>query len=255
MKEKLKNIFFKFWYWYVSVVDKNAEVIFMNYGYSKDNHKIELNENEEKDRYSIQLYHLAATGTDIKGKDILEIGCGRGGGLSYINRQFKPNSAIGIDLNKKAIAFCVKKYSNEKIKFIEGDSQKLNFEDNAFDVVINIESSHRYSKVDLFIGEVYRVLKPGGVFLFADFGDQEDLKKLNMNLKNLKFKRLKNEPITGNVLEALKLSTPNREKLVIKLLPKFLQSLGRNFAATEGTTTYNKFLNGEYEYFFSVLSK
>ena len=34
MKEKLKSIFFKIWYWYVSTVDKNAEVIFMNYGYS-----------------------------------------------------------------------------------------------------------------------------------------------------------------------------------------------------------------------------
>jgi len=255
MKEKLKNIFFRFWYWYISIVDKNAEVIFMNYGYSKDNQKIELDENEEKDRYSIQLYQLAATGTDIKGKDILEIGCGRGGGLSYINRHFGPNSTIGIDLNKKAIDFCIKKYSNKKNKFFQADAQKLDFDDNAFDVVINIESSHRYSKVDLFTREVYRVLKPGGVFLFADFGNIEDLEKLNMNFKNMNFKRLKNEVITENVLEALKLSTPNREKLVIKLLPKFLQNLGRNFAATEGTTTYNQFLTREFEYVFYVLSK
>jgi cyclopropane fatty-acyl-phospholipid synthase-like methyltransferase len=56
------------------------------------------------------MYHLVATGTEIKGKDILEVGCGRGGSLSYINRAFAPNSAIGIDLNKKAIKFCNKKY-------------------------------------------------------------------------------------------------------------------------------------------------
>jgi len=255
MKEKLKNIFFKFWYWYLSFIDKNADIIFMNYGYSKDNFKIELEETDEKNRYSIQLYHLVATGADIKGKDILEIGCGRGGGLSYINRHFAPNSAIGIDLNKKAIDFCVKKYTNKKIKFFQGDSQKLNFDDNAFDVVINIESSHRYPNVGLFLSEVYRVLKPEGVLLFADFGSQYDLRKLNRQFKNLNFKRLKNNIITENVLEALKLSTPNREELVRKLLPKFLQNLGRNFAATEGTTTYNKFLNGEYEYFFYVLSK
>jgi len=54
MKEKLKNVFFKFWYWYLSSIDKNSEVIFMNYGYSKDNHKIELKETDEKNRYSIQ---------------------------------------------------------------------------------------------------------------------------------------------------------------------------------------------------------
>lgn len=255
MKEKLKNVFFKFWYWYVSVVDKNAEVIFMNYGYSKDNQKIELDENDERNRYSIQLYHIVATGSEIKGKDILEIGCGRGGGLSYINCHFVPNSAIGIDLNKKAIDFCTKKYSNEKIKFFYGDAQKLNFDDNSFNVVINIESSHRYSQVDVFLNEVYRVLKPGGVLLFADFGNQEDLKKLNAHLKKLDFKRLKNGIITENVVEALKLSTPSREELVRKLLPKFLQNLGRNFAATEGTTTFNKFLTREYKYVFYVLSK
>ncbi len=255
MKEKLRNVFFKFWYWYVSTVDKNAEVVFMNYGYSKDNRKIELDENDEKNRYSIQLYHLVATGAEIKGEDILEVGCGRGGGLSYINRTFAPNSAIGIDLNKKAIKFCNKKYLSEKIKFFQSDAQKLNFEDNAFDVVINIESSHRYSKVDLFIGEVHRVLKPGGVFLFADFGDQEDLKKLNAHLKKLNFKHIKNEIITENVVESLKLSTPNREELVRRLLPKFLQNLGRNFAAIEGTTTFNNFLTREFEYVFYILSK
>ncbi|PKP39385.1 MAG: class I SAM-dependent methyltransferase [Bacteroidetes bacterium HGW-Bacteroidetes-15] len=225
----------------------------MNYSYSKDNQKIELAENEEKDRYSIQLYQLAATGADISGKDILEVGCGRGGGLTYINRQFKPNSSIGIDLNKKAIAFCVKKYSNEKIKFFQGDSQKLNFEDNAFDAVINLESPHRYPNVGLFLSEVYRVLKLRGVLLFADFRSQYDLRKLNRHFKNLIYKCMKNNVITENVLEALKLSTPNREELVRKLLPKFLQNLGRNFAATEGTITYNKFLTGEYEKLFKFL--
>ena len=58
MKEKLKSVFFKFWYWYLCSIDKNAEIIFMNYGYSKDKQKIEFKETDEKNRYSIQLYHL-----------------------------------------------------------------------------------------------------------------------------------------------------------------------------------------------------
>ena len=113
MKEKLKNVFYRIWYWYLSTIDKNAEVIFMNYGYSKNNEKIKLYENDEKNRYSAQLYNLVATGIDIKGKDILEVGCGRGGGLSYINRYLLPKSATGVDLNKKAIEFCKTYYSNE----------------------------------------------------------------------------------------------------------------------------------------------
>lgn len=172
----LKNVFFKFLYWHVSIVDKNAGVIVMNYGYSKDNQKVELNENDEKDRYSIQPYQLLATGAEIKGKDILEVGCIRGGGLSNMNRTFEPNIAIGVDLTNKAVKFCYKKYTSEKIKRLQADQQKLDLADNAFDGVVNIESSHRYSRVDLFWGEAYCILKPRGVLLFADFGNQDYLK-------------------------------------------------------------------------------
>ena len=255
MKEKLKNVFYRIWYWYLSTIDKNAEVIFMNYGYSKNNHKIKLYENDEKNRYSAQLYNLVATGIDIKGKDILEVGCGRGGGLSYINRYLSPHSATGVDLNKKAIEFCKTYYSNKGIKFLQANAQSLNFQDNIFDVVINIESSHRYSQMDIFLDEVYRVLKPGGFFLFADFRHDSEIEKLNKQFENSNLKLVKDEKITANVLEALKLSTIERENLMHKLIPKFLHSVGKKFAAIEGSTTYNKFSTREYEYFFYILMK
>ena len=40
-----------------------------------------------------------------------------------------------------------------------------------------------------------------------------------------------------------------------KILPGFLQSLGKNFAATEGSSTYKKFTTREFEYVFYVLMK
>lgn len=255
MKERLKNIFFKFWYWYLSLIDKNADIIFMNYGYSKDNYKIELEETDEKNRYSIQLYHLVATGVDIEGKDILEVGCGRGGGLSYINRYLKPNFATGVDLNKKAITFCNKNYSTEKIKFLQANAQKLNFPKHTFDIVINIESSHRYSRLDLFMDEVYRILKPGGFFLIADFGDNTEIEKLNTQFVKSNLKIVKSENITDNVIEALSLSAPDKEKLIRKILPKFLQNIGRSFAAMKGTSTNISFLTKQFEYVFYILKK
>jgi len=255
MKKELENVFFKFWYWYLSSIDKNAEVIFMNYGYSKDNHKIELDESDEKNRYSIQLYHMVATGVDIEGKDILEVGCGRGGGLWYIYRYLSPNFVTGVDLNNKAINFCNKKYSVERIKFLQANAQKLNFQKDSFDVVINIESAHRYTQIDKFLDEVYRVLKSGGFFVFADFGDNIEIERLNTQFGKSNFRLVKFENITSNVVEALKLASPGREKLIKKLLPKFLQDLGRNFAATAGSKTYNSFLTGQYEYVFYILKK
>lgn len=255
MKEKIINVFFRIWYWYISKVDKKAEVTFMNYGYSKNNHKIDLHEEDEKNRYSAQLYNHVASGARINGKEILEVGCGRGGGLSFITRYHTPSKAVGVDLNKKAIEFCQNQYTEGQLSFQQGNAQNLNFDDNSFDVVINVESSHRYNDMDKFLQEVYRVLKPGGHLLFTDFRLESEIKKLNSQFEASGFKILKEELITPNVLEALKLTTYERELLIKSLAPRFLHGLGKKFAATEGTPTYNKFYNQEFEYLSHILTK
>ncbi|MFO7922729.1 MAG: class I SAM-dependent methyltransferase [Bacteroidales bacterium] len=254
MIEKLRNQFFKTWYWYISLVDKNADVIFMNYGYS-NNSRIYLKEEDEKNRYSIQLYHHAVSPVDITGKNILEVGCGRGGGLSYINRYLAPDSLTGVDLNAKAIQFCKKQYKEKNINFVQGDAQRLPLETNSFDVVLNVESSHRYPQKELFFNEVYRVLKPGGYFLFTDFRDDHRIEELESQLKKSNLCLEGKEDITENVLEALTLATPERENLIKKIAPKPLHNLSRKFAATAGTPTYNKFLSRKFLYLRYVLMK
>jgi len=255
MKEIAKKVLFRIWYWYISTVDKKAQVTFMNYGYSKDNQEIDLEEQDEKNRYSAQLYNFVATGVDIKGKEILEVGCGRGGGLSFVKRYLSPKKATGLDINNKAIEFCKKQYTKDNIEFFQGNAQDLCFEDKAFDIVINVESSHRYPQVEKFLDEVYRVLKSGGYLLFTDFRNEKDIKLLNKQFKNSGFKIVKEELITSNVLEALKLSNIEREKLIQSLVPKFLHGLGKQFAATVGTPTFNKFNNKEFEYLSHILVK
>lgn len=253
MNEFVINIFFRIWYWYISKIDKKAEVIFMNYGYSKDNHEIVLEEADKINKYSVQLYDFVANSIDLKGKDLLEVGCGRGGGISYINRYLKPKTATGIDLNNKAISFCQKNYKD--ITFLQGNAQLLKFENHSFDVVINVESSHRYAQIDKFFEEVHRVLRPGGHLIFTDFRLKYEIEKLNEQFVKAKLKVLRNEKITSNVLEALKLSSPKTEDLVHRLTPKIVHGIGKKFAATEGTPTYNKFATNEYEYLFYVLTK
>ena len=255
MSERIANVFFRLLYWYISKMDKKSDITFMNYGYSKGNLEIALHENDRKNKYPAQLYDYVANNVDIKGKDVLEVGCGRGGGLSYINRYLSPKTVTGLDLNSRAIKFCRKNYSGEKNTFLQGNAQLLKFESNSFDVVINVESSHRYNQMNKFLDEVYRVLRPGGYLLLADFRVQDQIGILNERLKNANFEVVTNEIITPNVLEALVLSSGETEKLIKKIAPKFMQGIGKKFAATEGTPTFNKFVSHEFEYLFFVLTK
>lgn len=256
MKFNFRESLFKIWYWYVNKVDKNAQVLFMNYGFSDKDQPVKMNEQNEPNRYSIQLYHHLAEEAEIKNKDIVEIGCGRGGGLNYITENFSPASAKGVDLDSRAATFCNNHYSSDKLSFLQGDAQNLiNLNDNAFDVVFNVESSHRYPDMPAFLGEVSRILRKDGHFLFTDFRYDWEMEDLKKELETSGMTVLKERLITQEVVEALKLDDQRRRELVKKLTPKFLHKIALNFAGTVGSETYNQFDTRKYIYFSYVLKK
>jgi len=249
----MRNLLFRIWYWYISTVDKNADIIFMNFGYSHPDISPEMSEENEKNRYPAQLYYKTSSVIDLSEKDILEVGCGRGGGLSFVTDSLNPKSAIGIDLNRKAIKFCNKFYKNDKLSFVQADAQDLPFIDNSFDFILNVESSHRYPDMPKFLSEVKRVLRPGGVFSITDFRYDHEMEELKEQLKDSEMAIQHNELITKNVTDALRKMTKDRKALVKRFLPGFLHKTGYNFAGVEGTETFNFFDTGKYEYFHYIL--
>ena len=253
-RARLLNPFWEVLYWYISSLDKKGEVIFLNYGYA-DNKKIELKKEDEINRYSIQLYNHVASSIRLEGLDILEVGCGRGGGASYVARYFAPKSVLGLDLCKKAIDFCNKYYSVKGLSFCCGNASNLPCTDNNFDAVINVESSHRYSDMGRFLKEVYRVLKPGGYFLFADLRDKQSIETLRKQLNNSKMKVIKEEIITLGVIKALELDQERRKALIARLVPKIFHGPIKEFAGTKETGLYKSFLIKKKEYLHYVLQK
>ena len=227
----------------------------MNFGYADTNTKIKLEIQDEYNRYSVQLYHYLASAIDIKHKDIVEIGCGRGGGLEYITRRFSPASARGIDLNKQAIAFCNRHYTLNNLSFLQGDAQKLPLGDNTCDIVINVESSHRYPDMRLFLREVYRILRPEGFFLLTDFRYDFEIPLLQKELQSSELTLIKEEFITQQVVNALESDDGRKRKLVETLTPRFLHKTALNFAGTIGSETYNQFVSRNYVYFSYIFQK
>src|SRR3954470_23070603 len=143
----------------------------MNYGFAEPNSRndaFELQPSDEAERYPIALYHHVATLAPVAGRDVLEVGSGRGGGASYVARYLKPRRMVGIDLSGKAVAFSNKRHGVANLHFQQGDAEQLPFDDESFDSVINVESSFCYPSIDRFFAEVRRVLRPGGHLHYTD---------------------------------------------------------------------------------------
>lgn len=100
---------------------------------------------------------------NLEGKKVLEIGCGNGDDLKYINENYKPASIIGID------KYLDSWWSTESSKgnnwaVQDGDVMEMDFEDNTFDVVYSLATFEHISDVGKALSEIKRVLKPYGQF-------------------------------------------------------------------------------------------
>ena len=60
---------------------------------------------------------------------------------------------------------------SDKLEFVEGNAEKLPFEDNAFDAYTIAFGIRNVPRMDLALSEAFRVLKPGGKFLCLEFSD------------------------------------------------------------------------------------
>jgi len=253
-----RRLMIRLWYESLVVLDREREITFMNYGYSglgPDSNEMALDNGETANRYCIQLYHHVAGGIDLKGKDVIELGSGRGGGASYISRYLQPRSMIGIDISRKAIEFCNNYYSIDGLSFSHGDAENLPLADSTADVIINLESSHCYGSMTRFLSEVYRVLRPDGYFLFSDHRDRDKLSLLADQLKDSGLTLVREEDITLNVVRALELDDDRKKRLIGQKCPKLLRREAEEFAAMKGTRAYQSFKTGYSRYLSFVLHK
>ena len=98
----------------------------------------------------------------IKGKNVLEIGCGSGAHSRLIVEAGANLTAI--DLTEKAIELTRKRlglYGCEAV-VKQMDAEHMDFPDNTFDFIWSWGVIHHSSNTEKIISEIYRVLKPTG---------------------------------------------------------------------------------------------
>ena len=104
---------------------------------------------------------------NIKGKKILEVGCGRGFYLKTLKKLWPNLKITGVDLNKKYLTEAKKNLAGLKIKLVKGDAQNLPFVDNSFSRIIASEILEHVSNDSKALTEIYRVLKPTGIAIIT----------------------------------------------------------------------------------------
>lgn len=238
----VRSVLWRLWYPFVTRRLRGEEVVFLNYGFETEPPLgLPLTPADEPNRACIQLYHHVATQVELAGKHVLEISCGHGGGAAYLARTLRPSSYTGLDRNAAGIRFCQHRHSEDGLAFVRGDAESLPFASETVDAVINIEASHCYARFPQFLGEVARVLRPGGHFLYADFRFRDELPAWEYALASAPLELVHSHAITGGVLRGLDLNGPRSLELVTRRLPKWLHSLGRDFAGIPGSRIYTAF--------------
>lgn len=246
-----RQLFTNAWYSLLSNLDRDAAIRFLNYGYASLNgEQVALQAADEPDRYAIQLYHHVASGSAIEGKDVLEVGSGRGGGASYIARYLRPKSYTGLDICKPAIRFSTARYADQdNLAFRVGNALSLPFADQSFDVVVNVESAQHYGDMGRFLDEVHRVLRPGGAFLMACFEDRSKDVYPREALAQSRLRLVREDDITANVARALELDGARRTALADEIVPRLLLGVSHEFAGIPGTQLHTSFADGTCPYY------
>jgi ubiquinone/menaquinone biosynthesis C-methylase UbiE len=258
LSPKLKRNLWRWWYQLLAKSYQKTDWQFMNYGFCDLNSQpssVNLDPEDETNRYFIQLYHHIATATDLENQKVLEVGCGRGGGAAYIAKYLKPAQMIGLDFSKQNIQLASKIHQLSNLSFQQGDAEALPFVDQSFDVVLNVESSHCYGSMDQFVQEVERVLKPGGIFSWADLRPVSDLESLENSFNNSRLTKIKQATITPNVLKALELVNEPKQSLINNYVPPFLKTAFQEFAAVKDSRMYQAFQTGQMIYLSYIFQK
>jgi SAM-dependent methyltransferase len=245
----IRKVIWQLWYPFLTRRLRGEEVLFLNYAFETDRPVgLSLDPDDEPNRACIQLYHHVASQVDLRGKDVLEVSCGHGGGASWITRTMQPASYTGLDLNPTGIRFCQQRHRVPGLQFVQGNAQHLPFLDQSLDAVINVEASHCYPDFGGFLAEVARVLRPGGHFLYADFRFRDQWAEWETAIAKAPLKIVQTRNIRDEVLRGMETNAARSEALICQRLPKFLHSLGRDFAGLPGSRVYDALKSGELAY-------
>jgi ubiquinone/menaquinone biosynthesis C-methylase UbiE len=116
----------------------------------------------------------SALGDAARGR-LIDVACGPG----VVTAALAPHAAsvVAFDATEQMLAKAKERCAKAavtNVQFKSGDAERLPFADGAFDGAVTRAALHHFANPQRAIGEMARVLRPGGVAVFADVISSED---------------------------------------------------------------------------------
>jgi ubiquinone/menaquinone biosynthesis C-methylase UbiE len=128
----------------------------------------EASRNEEHFPATIdpRIYHVKLIRDhlgDLRGKRILDVGCGKGRFARVFHEQQPEAELWGLDISEEML-----RYVPQGIHTRAGSMTELPFDDASFDHAYATESLEHAVEIDKAVAEICRVVKPGGRIAIID---------------------------------------------------------------------------------------
>ncbi len=119
---------------------------------------------------------------------LLEVACGQSPVLQHLvgEESFSSEKICGLDQSDAAVSYLRTRIPDADLS--TGDAYHLPYDDEAFDVVVLLEAIEHFRFPGVALGEISRVLKPGGHFLIS-FPNYSHLPWLIVRILAEKWKR------------------------------------------------------------------
>ena len=252
---RFRKRFWRTWYDLMAVTVPRADWTFMNYGWKSPAGDAPRDSAPTAAGYAQALYLRTAGAVSLSNREVVEVGCGRGGGAEAVLANLGPARVLGVDFSPRAIAFCRRVHRTSGLEFVVGDAESLPLADESADVILSVETTHCYRSTPAFLAQARRVLRPGGHLLLADFRDAASLPDFLEAIATCGLQRIEEEDITAGVVAALDAAHGDKVERVERLVPAPLRKVVLSFAATRDSETYRDFHSGAKSYLRFVLRK
>lgn len=133
----------------------------MSYNYDKNVQGVDSDYDVKSDKRTKRFIESIE---NYKNPKVLEIGVGQGRYIKKILRFRQDLTIYGVDISSKAIKEIKK--SGPKGNYFVAGVEKLPFSKNFFDVVVIADVLEHLPDPEIALSEIYRVLKPSGIFHF-----------------------------------------------------------------------------------------